>query len=340
MANELIKFTARQEVNGTFNPATNEIKLERGSAENAWLHKNGAGNLSDAEQDKIRTALADKEKTDLEPAKQRVAEASEKKWDGRYSREKEGEEIGLGQKGDRVRAKQQELVDAGYDIGKTGAAKNGVDGFWGDRTEKAWQQLQGKSAKSVDHDLDRSDPVDASAKLNELSDKEVKAVDEKVKEQTGKDLKTEIDGMDKVGPIRNPFAIKGNNADMRDFLQEQANGERNEGPQGEAKGAVMEQLQRNLLESRTDPNFGFAKGWGTDEHKLNRVIANASNAQLAELDRRLKTGIKDGNDTVRYDDGLRGFINGEIGNGFLGLGSDHREALLARVDQALDSRKK
>jgi hypothetical protein len=328
MANGPINFTAQQEVRGTFDPATGRTTFEN-TNEAKWLFRNGAGNLGEAERSKIREALAERppDKIDVAPMKDRVAQAAEKKWDGRYTPERPGEEVGLGSKGDRVRTRQQELVDNGYDIGNTGKAKNGVDGYWGDRTERAWKEYSAKkagdTAESVTGDLENDSPdaVDASKKLNALSNSEVAAVDTKMKEQTGDGLEDQVAKMD---------GVPGNNADMRDWLQLRADGTRFEGPAAAAEGPAMEQLQRGLLESRTDPRWGMRDGWGTDEKRLNRVLHDASDAQLAELDRRLRTGIQDGSTKIRFDDGLRGFIDSEVGGGA------HRDSLMARVKHALE----
>lgn len=37
-----------------------------------------------------------------------------------------------------IKKKQQAMVDAGYDLGKTGPNKDGVDGSWGPKSKKAW----------------------------------------------------------------------------------------------------------------------------------------------------------------------------------------------------------
>lgn len=41
-----------------------------------------------------------------------------------------------------IRARQQSLVDAGYNIGATGPGGQGVDGNWGDKSKGAWNQYQ------------------------------------------------------------------------------------------------------------------------------------------------------------------------------------------------------
>lgn len=47
-----------------------------------------------------------------------------------------------GQRGDDVTQIQQALVDKGYSLGTSGPLKNGVDGIFGSRTEKALKQFQ------------------------------------------------------------------------------------------------------------------------------------------------------------------------------------------------------
>ena len=98
---------------------------------------------------------------------------------------------------------------------------------------------------------------------------------------------------------------------------------------------MMADFERQLMEARTDPRWGFNdNGIGTDEEKINRVMATMSPQQIAEMDRRFRDGVFYKGEVVRYDDGLEGYIKSEIENGFLGRGSAHREALLSDVRNA------
>ena len=55
-----------------------------------------------------------------------------------------------GDEGDDVAAIQDMLLDLGYDLGKTGANKNGVDGDFGAKTDAAVRDFQKKNGLSVD----------------------------------------------------------------------------------------------------------------------------------------------------------------------------------------------
>src|SRR5205823_1146123 len=59
---------------------------------------------------------------------------------GVYSFAKTDADIREGFKGDPVTSRQQMLKDQGYDLGKSGKSGNGVDGYWGTTTQKAWNQ--------------------------------------------------------------------------------------------------------------------------------------------------------------------------------------------------------
>ncbi len=75
---------------------------------------------------------------------------------GVYAEAASAEEVGEGMKGEHVRARQQELADAGYDLGE-----HGVDGFWGPDTQAAWTDYQangGRPMSEVDADDDTTAP--------------------------------------------------------------------------------------------------------------------------------------------------------------------------------------
>jgi hypothetical protein len=133
--------------------------------------------------------------------------------------------------------------------------------------------------------------------------------------------------------------VAGNDSDYADFTQRMLRGNRNEGADASAASRQVDDFQDQILRSRVSP---FSRGigatsnienaWnGTDEASINNVFARASGAQLAALDQRIRQGVRDENgDLVKFDNGLRGLIEKEIGPGA------HRDALFAQLNRPLN----
>jgi hypothetical protein len=133
--------------------------------------------------------------------------------------------------------------------------------------------------------------------------------------------------------------VAGDDSDYADFTQRMLRGNRNEGPDARADSRQVDDFQDQLLRARVSP---FSRGigataniesaWnGTDENAINQVFSRASGAQLAALDQRIRQGVRDENgDLVKFDNGLRGLIEKEIGPGA------HRDALLAQLNRPLN----
>lgn len=64
------------------------------------------------------------------------------------------------------RAKQQALVDAGYNLGTTGENRNGVDGAWGKKSQAAWDLAMQDGYEWSDNKLVRNVTYATPAKLD------------------------------------------------------------------------------------------------------------------------------------------------------------------------------
>lgn len=370
--NNNIRFSATrlQHLEGSYNTETGELSALGVDAQ-AFAIQNG-GNLTEAEREQFQQALADNG-IDLEGMTDRVAARADEETrttrtttneppegyaEGRYTEASSDADLREGFRGERVRNFQQELADAGYDLGE-----HGVDGFWGPDTQAAYEKYLADGGESPraerqisrderpadevaddlhedfneTHMLDPTpDTDDISSTLENLDNEQVQDVDREMRENHDTTLSDEIEDMDEnfLG-INDPFAIAGDNEDYKDLMQEMARGERNEGDRASADPALVDAYADKLLGARNQPGFGWMPEGlnGTNEEAINDVFGRASDEQLRALDRQFRAGItdEDGNVT-QFDDGLEGYINAEI-EGF-GFGSDHRDALLLRLNRA------
>jgi hypothetical protein len=264
---------------------------------------------------------------------------------GIYSAAKTDGDIRLGFKGDLVTSRQQMLKDQGYDLGSTGTKRDGVDGFWGANTEKAWNQYltdtrgQGSTGRAqytkeepttVASDLSKAMRKDTpetnfiTKDLTTLPNSQMTAVDRAMSSQTGQGLAKTVAQMD-------DNKLTGNAGDYKDLLTRMAAGNRNEGENAGARNKVVDQYAKQLAGASTTTSTGL---WqflgGTDRQTINDVFSSASGAQLSELDRRFRQGVKasDGR-VVQFSDGLKGYVNANTYEG------DHRNALLAQLNRPL-----
>jgi len=271
-----------------------------------------------------------------------------------------------------VRTEQQRLKDLGYDLGSGGPNGNGVDGFWGPKTQEAYNQYLSdtgrrntpenqtqniqslrteaenrprntdtpqRNARTLENDFNRTNDLgdpepnvdNITRTVTGMNNEQIRQTDAELQRNGGASLRDRFDAMDDspLG-INDPFAIRGDNSDYIDFMKRNADARRNEGTNAAANTPVTDEYERTLLRARTDPNWALWKGNGTDENSVNHVFSRASGAQLAELDRRFRAGVTDEDgEVVRFENGLRGYIESEIGSGA------HRDALLAQIDRPL-----
>jgi hypothetical protein len=194
-------------------------------------------------------------------------------------------------------------------------------------------------ANDLDRDFNRTnalgDPTpdvdNITETMTSMDNERTRQVDEELQRDGGASLRDRFEQMDDspLG-INDPFAIAGDNSDYIDFMQRNADARRNEGDDAAAETPVTDEYERTLLRARTDPNWGLWDGAGTDENSINHVFSRASGAQLTELDRRFREGVTQENgDVIKYEGGLREYIESEIGEGA------HRDALLAQLDRPL-----
>jgi peptidoglycan hydrolase-like protein with peptidoglycan-binding domain len=364
-----INVTAKQctSVGGTFDTSTGELKGVE-LAEMVMVKASG-GNLSNRDIADLQRELARSRSLGTMPERlgQAATSSSTKPPEaytqsGTYSVAQSDSDLREGFKGDRVSSLQQKLKDLGYDLGGTGSKSDGVDGFWGPKTQKAYEQYrrdaEGQDSPSIrQRDVNRSryttlsageTASDLSRQMTEktsdgharpdtdaitktmsgLSNAQMRDVNAAMVRKTGKDLPTTINEMDS-GPWvdHESVAIAGNNEDYRDLMSKMAKGHRNEGLWASATSPVVDDYAKHLVDARHTSGLGWLPTslGGSDTSKINDVFATASGAQLRELDDRFRKGVNG----VRYDNGLRGYIENEVGEG------SHRDALLAQLDRPL-----
>jgi hypothetical protein len=354
------------------------------------------GDFNQRDLQRLQTELRNTNGTDTTGTRERIAERTETTTvrppdaytnGGRYTEARTDADLREGFRGDRVRTEQQRLKDLGYDLGTSGADGNGVDGFWGPNTQRAYDQYladtgrrnngnttnngnstvttNGNSQQSdidalrtdsanrtryttetpqrlatnLTDDLNRTnalgDPTPNTDGITRtvtgMNNETIRQTDAELQRNGGASMSDRFDAMDDgIFGINDPFAIRGDNSDYIDFMKRNAGANRMEGDNAAANSPVTDEYQRSLLRARTDPTWALVKGNGTDENSINHVFSRASGAQLAELDRRFRAGITDEDgERVQFDNGLRGYIESEIGEGA------HRDALLAQLNRPL-----
>lgn len=178
MTNLDLTSLSRTNVTGTFDPDSGQVTLE--GTRMTVDHFRFEGNLADAERAGLLAGATDPA-LDVADGTDRIAEMAdtgdadaatppalpsanyarpESYANGVYTEAASAEEVGEGMKGEHVRARQQELADAGYDLGE-----HGVDGYWGPDTQAAWTQYQGNDRRPMseveadaDADADAASP--------------------------------------------------------------------------------------------------------------------------------------------------------------------------------------
>jgi peptidoglycan hydrolase-like protein with peptidoglycan-binding domain len=238
---------------------------------------------------------------------------------GRYTEAAADGEVGEGYRGDRVRQVQQQLVDGGYLTGD-----NAVDGYWGPQTQAAYERMQSaqrgqQGSDELVRDIRNADTDAINRRLATSSNAELREIDSRLPRNGDGTYSTRLGG-----------DLRGDDSDYVDFSNRLLQGRRNEGSDARADSPQTDDFQNQLLNARIDPFWGGivgnGNGWGTDEAAINQVFSRASHAQLMEIDRRLRTGVRDqSGSTVQFNDGLAGLIRSEIGDGA------HREALLEQL---------
>jgi hypothetical protein len=355
------------------------------------------GNLSEGDLKKLQDELRKTSGADTTAIQEKVAERADgtKKAElpegyksGRYTEAKTDADLREGFRGGKVTEFQQKLKDLGYDLGDGGKDKNGVDGYWGPKTQKAYEAymadtgtgkkadaakttdgktadaktVDGKktdatgtprqetidsvrneantrskygkvedpaeTAKELAQDIRAGNTDDINKTLTNTRNADMKKIDANMPRDANGNYTTAL-----AGDRMNPFGVDGNDADYADLGNRMLKGNRNEGADAAANGKVVDEYAKRLLEAREQPGIGrYLPSFmdGTDENKMNDVFATASGAQLRELDRRFKEGIKDdAGNVVKYDDGLRGYIKSEIGDGA------HQKLLLDQLNRPL-----
>ncbi len=350
------------------------------------------GNLSESELNTLKTRLRDTIGADTTGTKEKIADKADttetKKAElpkaytssGRYTEAKTDADLREGFKGDKVTAEQQRLKDLGYDVGDGGTNHDGVDGFWGPKTQKAYDQYLAdtkrtpesttpdtKTTTTPDGKTKPTDPKTTTSTQQQDIDalradaktrtkyQKVDNPDETTKELV-QDIKAgntddiigtltntrnadmkEIDKRlprDQNGNYTTPLAdVDGNDSDFADLGNKMLKGNRNEGADAAANSKAVDGYAKQLLEAREQPGIGhYLPSFmdGTDEAKMNDVFATASGAQLKELDRRFREGIKtDSGEVVKFPGGLEEYVKSEIGEGA------HRDMLLAQLNRPL-----
>jgi hypothetical protein len=361
---------------GTFNRETGRISDLRLVDVNA-LEIQGDFNQRDLQR--IQGQLRDTAGADTTATRERIAEKTETSRTtetrapadytrlGRYSEARTDADLREGFRGDKIKSEQQRLKDQGYLTDevdpKTGKAKESVDGFWGPRTQAAYERFQAdqKTIKKDEPARDTgSTPAGINALRTESGDRtKYQAVTDP--KETAKELAQDIragntDDINNVltntrnadmqqidrnlprdanGNYTTPLAdVRGNDSDYADLGNRMLRGQRNEGTDAAANGKVVDEYADKLVRSTWNTGMGWAPGFmnGTNEGLMNDVFSKASGAQLAELDRRIKgDGIRDADGNVfKHADGLRGLVTSEVGEGA------HRDLLLAQLRRPLN----
>ncbi|MEQ9501961.1 MAG: peptidoglycan-binding domain-containing protein [Deltaproteobacteria bacterium] len=347
------------DLTGTFDPSTGELSILGRSTEQFAL-ENG-GNLSDDDRAALAADLSLATRADRDDMTERVTEAADAEAElpedytaqGRYAEATAEGAIGEGFKGERVRTVQETLTSRGYDLGESG-----VDGYWGPETQTAYEAYQadghpalhlapgaeeeveavedesevtvdaGATARRFASASDRSgafDPEGAAETLLDLDNASMAAVRDEL-ETSGRPIGERIDAME--GDFLGQFAIAGRDTHYLDFMRRVSSGRRNEGDAARATPESVDAYERRLVGALE----------GRDTEVVNQIFAEASDEQLAELDRRFRgEGVWDADgDVLRYDEGLADYVRA-ITHGTLDGGGAHEHALLYRLRGATES---
>lgn len=350
------------DLTGTFDPSTGELSILGRSTEQFAL-ENG-GNLSDDDRAALAADLSSATRADRDEMTERVTEAADAAAElpedyaalGRYAEATEDGAIGEGFKGQRVLAAQETMIARGYELGEAGA-----DGYWGPETQTAYEAYRadghpalhlapgaeeevdaaeavedepeatvdaGATARRFASASDRSgdfDPEGAAETLLDLDNASMAEVRDEL-ETSGRPIGERIDAME--GDFLGQFAIAGRDTHYLDFMRRVSSGRRNEGDAARATPESVDAYERRLVGALE----------GRDTEVVNQIFAEASDEQLAELDRRFRgEGVWDADgDVLRYDEGLADYVRA-ITHGTLDGGGAHEHALLYRLRGATES---
>lgn len=354
------------DLQGTYEPDSGNFRIL--GAETRQMLVDDAGVLSAADRDALQRELLGTTASDVDAMTDRVAASADtaptRPEDyttlGRFTEATDDVAIGEGFKGERVRTIQEQLQTDGYDLGA-----HGVDGMWGPDTQTAYEAYvadgrpaldlggpaaepeavedpdaassdadaempevdTGAAARSFARASDPSgdfDPNGAAETLLGLDNAAMAEVRTEL-ETSGRPIGERLTGMEQ-SDFFGMFSMAGNDAHYIDFMQRVAAGRRNEGDAAAATPERVDAYERRLVNALP----------GQNTTSLNTVFAQASNEQLAELDRRFREeGVwnRDGS-VLQYEDGLADYVRAMVHGTSNDRGGAHETALLFRLQQA------
>lgn len=247
-----------------------------------------------------------------------------------------------------MRGLHQKTGDEGYNLGKFGKSRDGIDGKFGPQSKKVYEYWKGQGqpkagdlnevnrrpdahapirqqAEDLRKDMQGTNVDDVTRTLAGRRNDDVRGLGRQM-EKTGEPMEAQIKKMDNT-------KIPGDHDAYKNWATQKTKGEENEGANARATSDSVNKMADDLVKSQSS----WTKWQYTDKASINKSMTEASPQQIRALDDKFRKGFK-GNDgsTYQYNDGLRGFLKGELSSMWNLRGSAHVDAVLADVTKKLD----